>query len=333
MKNLFCCLLALGLISGSTAIAQTAKKEIRKEEKKKIIIKSDDGDQDERLEIEINNGNVTINGKPAKDYKGQKHIVIDDNEISINGDEVHIPRRGKMKIHCVGEGCERAFLGVVTKKADKGVTITEVMDESAAEKAGLKEGDIITNVNDKKITDEESLVQAVRSYKPDDSVDITYLHEGTEKKVKAVLGKNEEPFAMSWNMNEDFDHQFDGDMEPPVAMVGSRGSRAFAWSDDADMWAFRSDRPKYGMSIEDNADGDGAKVTDIEAGSNAEKAGLKKDDIITEVDGKPVKGLDELKGALKNSKDKTAFSFKILRNGKPETLTIKVPKIIKKAEF
>ena len=45
----------------------------------------------------------------------------------------------------------RAMLGVVTEEAENGVKVIEITDESAAKKAGIKEGDIITKVGDTKL--------------------------------------------------------------------------------------------------------------------------------------------------------------------------------------
>src|SRR6185436_2411230 len=94
------------------------KKEISKDSKKEIIIEENSSGKKEKMVIEINGDKITINGKPAEDYKGKKRIVIDD-DISINGDEVHIPRNGRMYLRGF-DGGNRAMLGVVTDKDDKG---------------------------------------------------------------------------------------------------------------------------------------------------------------------------------------------------------------------
>lgn len=59
-----------------------------------------------------------------------------------------------------GGGSGRRMLGVQT--ADDGVTIDGITEGSAAEKAGLKEGDTILEVGGKKVTDNQSLRDAIR---------------------------------------------------------------------------------------------------------------------------------------------------------------------------
>jgi serine protease Do len=335
-KTLYMLVPAFLLFSG-VALAQEKKKETKdtkKVEKKEIIIEEKSTGKSEKMVIVIDGDKVTINGKPADDYKGKKHIVIDD-DIIINGDRVHLPRKGR--VYAYGTGVSnKAMLGVVTGEDTKGAKVNEVIKESAAEKAGIKEGDIITKINDAKIEGHSDLVTVVGKMKPADVADVTFLRDGKEKKVKATLGKSKSPQAWSFNGNDDFhfdyDHNFDFHPSPPMAFATPRMSKGFRLNDD-DMWVFRSDRPKYGMSIEDYADGDGVKITSVDAESNAEKAGLKVSDIITEVEGKPIKGTDALREALMDSKDKATISMKVLRNGATESVTVRVPKLIKKADL
>jgi serine protease Do len=324
---------ALLLFCGVT-FAQSDKKAPEKKDKKEIVIEEKSSGKNEKMVIVIDGDKVTINGKSADDYKGKKHIVIDD-DIVINGDMVRVPRKHKLYVHNTdGYDNNKAMLGVVTEDDSKGAKVRKVIDESAASKAGLKEGDIITKVNETKIGDHKDLISSIGKMKPNDVADITYLRNGKEQKLKATLDKNNTPNVMAWNWNDDdhFNYNYDYHVSPPLAMGGPRGPRSFNFNDN-DMWVFRSDRPKYGMSIEDYADGDGVKITDVEEESNAAKAGLKKDDIITEVESTPIKGTDALREALSNSKDKPTISMKVLRNGASESITVRVPKVIKKADL
>jgi serine protease Do len=316
-------LLAASLLTTLTTTAQESKSSNKKE----IIIEEKSKNKSEKMVIVVDGDKVTINGKPAEQYKGKKRIIIDD-DISINGDEVHIPRNGRMYIRGFDDE-NRAMLGVITDKDDKGAKVKEVRKGSAAEKAGLKAGDVITKVNGTPIKSSDELVATVRKSKPNDVADVTYLRDGKENKVKATLGKSDTPMAMTWNMDHD---NFNFKMDPPIAMVGPHGPHPYIYKDN-DMWMFRNDRPKYGMSIEDNEDGDGVKITGVDSGSNAMKAGIKENDIITEADGKAVKGTDELRDILGDLEDKSTISVKVLRNGATENITLRVPKVIKKADL
>lgn len=63
-------------------------------------------------------------------------------------------------------------------------TLKTVSPDSPAAKAGLKPGDVIIKVNDRKVNTPESLIVALRSVNQDGEVSLTYLQNGQEKTVK-----------------------------------------------------------------------------------------------------------------------------------------------------
>jgi len=63
---------------------------------------------------------------------------------------------------------------------------------SAAEKAGLKEGDIILEFNGEKITTENTLAKIIMKYNPRDKVVLKILRNGQEQRVEATLGERNE---------------------------------------------------------------------------------------------------------------------------------------------
>ena len=68
-----------------------------------------------------------------------------------------------------------------------GAKISDVNAGSAAADAGLKNGDVITKVDDTLITDADSLVATVRAYRPGDKVTVTYTRDGAEHTVSLTL--------------------------------------------------------------------------------------------------------------------------------------------------
>jgi len=64
-----------------------------------------------------------------------------------------------------------------------------VVPGSAAEKAGLKEGDIILEVDGQKITPRNSLGKIIRAHLPGDKITLKILRENKKKILKAVLGR------------------------------------------------------------------------------------------------------------------------------------------------
>jgi putative serine protease PepD len=72
----------------------------------------------------------------------------------------------------------------------QGATLGVVTPGGAADKAGLKAGDVVTAVNGKAIASGDALVAAVRSHRPDDEVTVTYTRSGQSQTTKAKLGSD-----------------------------------------------------------------------------------------------------------------------------------------------
>ncbi|MFQ5603088.1 MAG: PDZ domain-containing protein [bacterium] len=68
-----------------------------------------------------------------------------------------------------------------------GVLIWEVFEGSPAEKAGLKAGDVITQLDEEKISDAEDLIATLEEYEEDDEVKIKYIRKGQAAEVEVVL--------------------------------------------------------------------------------------------------------------------------------------------------
>jgi putative serine protease PepD len=68
-----------------------------------------------------------------------------------------------------------------------GATIDEVLADSPAQDAGLEDGDLITHVNGKRITDGIALIVAIRTYQPDDQVEFTVVRDGDQQNIVITL--------------------------------------------------------------------------------------------------------------------------------------------------
>jgi putative serine protease PepD len=68
-----------------------------------------------------------------------------------------------------------------------GALVREVSPGSTAADAGLQQGDVITRVDDRAITDADSLVATIRSYRPGDEVEVTWQRDGEEQSATLEL--------------------------------------------------------------------------------------------------------------------------------------------------
>jgi len=90
-----------------------------------------------------------------------------------------------------GETPTHARLGIQVGDAETGeaagAVVREVTSGSAADKAGLESGSVITKVDDHRVTGADSLVATIRSYRPGDSVSVTWTSGGQEQSAEIVL--------------------------------------------------------------------------------------------------------------------------------------------------
>jgi serine protease Do len=230
-----------------------------------------------------------------------------------------------------------AFLGVTTESEGDGVKIVEVSKGSAAEKAGLKKDDIITKVDEEKITSPDVLSDVIGFKKPKDEVKIKYKRNGKENTVKAALGKRKEirSFALGGHPGAGGDlHTFTMPPLPPMPNTNMEGFNEDFNNDfgNGNAFAFPS-RKKIGLKIQDIEEGNGVKVINVEDSSAAATAGIKKDDIITEINGKKIENTDDAREELVPDEDKKLYQIKINRSGAEMSFDVKIPRKLKTANL
>lgn len=316
----------------SALLAQEDKDKAKAEKKEKkdvqSIVITRTGDVNGKTVIEINGDKVLINGKEAKD-NDDVHVNVN----TIKGANAYRYNMNNGRVWSIGsdddqaslfsEDANRAMLGVVTEGNDEGAEIESITKESAAEKAGLKKGDVITKIADRKIESTDDVTETIRSHKPGDKVDITYLRDGKEQKATAELGK--------WK-----GIKMNAVRAPRLESLGGNWGATttpepFVWNGSA---YYPGGRPRLGLSIQDTDDGVGVKVLDVDDDSNAAKAGLKEDDVIVGIDDKDIKSTDDVTRIMREAgKDKYTFNFRVKRDGKVQNMEVKMPRKLKTTDL
>jgi serine protease Do len=309
------------------------------------------GDKDSKVTIEIRNGDFYVNGRPLEKFDDQNIEIekrkMDDDEpmLSVapspfreynwNQDRFQreMERNLSMQAQRNMQDAQRkstdayryksnaAFLGVSSRKAETGgATILEITKSSPAEKAGLKKGDVIIKVNEEKIESPDNLFETVHQLKPWDKVKITFKRDGKEQTVSAILDKS----AMMDRSKMDpevFNYKYEYNMRDMPNLPGM----------ESPLWGPMP--PKIGIKAQDSEEGKGVNVLEVTEGSAADKAGLKKGDVITSFDGNEVNSANELIEQVRGSMEKSNVKVKILRDGKQQDLDIKIPRKLKTAEL
>ncbi len=356
-------LVALVLLFQSSGFAQTAEAVPDKVSKDtavnhlrgydEIIIKRK-SDKDAKVTIEIKNGEVLIDGKPASDYQDEdisvrkrKIKVLDGRTFSFAGPEGDIlpppppgepGEPGEMRIYGApspfrngdggwsyegkkGRAPNQALLGVSSEKTPEGdgALVRDISDSSAAEKAGLRKGDIIVKVDDISVDNPEELSEAIHKYKPEDKVTITFYRDKKKQQVTAVLGKaHKMTQTFQYSMPDMQGFEFKKIMPPMDNFPGFEGFKG---------------RARLGIHAQDTEEGKGVKVLEVDEESAAAKAGVKEGDIITRFDGKEVNSASTLAEAAQASKAKPSVHINLLRGGKPMDFEIKTPRKLRTADL
>jgi serine protease Do len=337
IKKISFILVAVALMAPASLLAQREEKDKEAKEKKEgeQIIITRKNNKDEKIVVEVTGDKVIVNGKEIKD-DNDGDVTVRRHKIkdvwAYGGENAPTgtwPGSDNFKMFDMDEN--RAMLGVTTEQADNGVEIQTITKESAAEKAGLKKGDIIKKIDDQEIESPDDLSESIQDHKPGEKVTITYLRDKKEQKVTTELGKwkGANAFSMGTNGPNKYHYnyqQLEG-LEDQLRSIPRIAAPNMSWS-----WSGGSG-PKLGISVQDTENGKGVNVIDVDEDGNAAKAGIKEDDIITEVDGKLVNSTDEIAKLIRESKEKTSVKVKLLRGGKVQTVEVKIPRKLKTTDL
>jgi serine protease Do len=182
----------------------------------------------------------------------------------------------------------RGWLGVVIQKVTpelaghfnvaepQGALVSRVMPGGPADEAGLKRGDVIVEFDGKKVDEMNDLPRMVASTPVDKKVKIVVVRDGDRTTLGARVGKMEEP--------------------QETQLASARGS---------------SSSENYGLRVQQLTpelaarlgldDEKGVLITGVEPGSTASDAGLRREDVILEVDKQPVADVSDLESRLESA--------------------------------
>ena len=179
-----------------------------------------------------------------------------------------------------------------------GALVAQVEPDSAAQKAGVKEGDIIKSVDGKDITTVRDLTRTIAAFTPGSTVKLGVLRDGKDQTVSAKLGDYSKAGKQA-KASDDENKGQDGKVQP--------GSFGFSL-------APLSPESRQQLGIKDNVKG--ALITAVESGSPAEEQGLRAGDVIQQVGREAVDSPKDASAKLKEAKDGTKpVLMKVYREG------------------
>lgn len=200
------------------------------------------------------------------------------------------PERGYLgiSINPVGEDLADA----VGLEKNRGEFVARVVAGEGADKAGLKEGDIVLKVDGRDVTPEATLSYIVANIKPGTRIPLDILREGKPMRLNAVVGTRppEEKLAQS-NFNPEENKEFDKDTDTPDAKVIRDAIGLSVIPIDAEI------ARQLGMG----ADTKGV-VIDVPGQGTGAQAGLRRGDVIVSATYQPVSTPAALATAIRSAK-------------------------------
>lgn len=203
-------------------------------------------------------GNVGIGfAIPSNMMKNLINQIIEFGEI----------RRGVLGVS--GRSVNSDIAEAMELETNQGGFVEQVMPNSAAEKAGIEAGDVITKINGKKVRTFEELRGKIGSLGAGKKVKLTVIRDGKQKTYTATLQKAENTNIAAENIHDMLD----------------------------------------GAKLENSSKMNGIEVTAIEENTKAQAIGLRKGDIITGVNKTRTNNIAELRSFFKDNKGVFALNI------------------------
>ena len=184
----------------------------------------------------------------------------------------------------------RGYLGVMIQDLDankakvlglenkKGAFVTMVVEEGPAGKSGIKEKDVIISLNSMPIEDSNQLRNDVSTLRPGDTAVFSIIRNKLLQSVPVVLGKRPGEGSISNSYQQ---QKYD----------------------------------LLGLIIEDNLEGNGVIISDIDTDGEAYQNNLRKNDLINEINNSTIRGTNDYYTEIEKYKSGDVVMLRIVRNG------------------
>ena len=210
---------------------------------------------------------------------------------------------------------------------ERGALLGKIVPDSPAAKAGLKENDVVSEINGQRIEGVEQFRRMIHEIPAGRSANLTVWRDGRSQSIKVTVAKHE---AGNMKVFADGPKSFAFKMPTLPEMPDLSGLehlRSFSMISPGqpllgiDAENLRGEFGKYFGA----PDGEGVLVRGVFANSAAAKAGLKVGDVITSLNGDRIHSASELREKLLTSHDAKSVKLGVIRNKSELTLSVELP--------
>ena len=295
-------------------------------QERRVVIEHD-GDGSGRL--------IVQNGQDDAQDKGGKRVIVR----KVQGDDgpaFDIFGMGGSRVGMVVRDVETADVSKEKLSGTAGAIVTEVVQASAAEKAGVKVGDVVTAFDGERVRSARQLERLVEETPAGRTVKIALQRAGapitldvTPEAPKMTQMRPGEGGDMFWEKRAP---------GPGQQFHGPEGGMPFKFEVPSGRFDFDSEpflaagRGRLGVRVQDLSDElagyfgvkSGVLVAGVEADAPAAKAGIKAGDVITAVNGQAITEPGELRREVAKVEDGKTAELSVTRDKKPLTLKVEV---------
>jgi serine protease Do len=219
-----------------------------------------------------------------------------------------------------GEEIERGFLGVSIQPVNddladslglahnRGEFVQTVQADGAAARAGIKAGDVVTAINGKPVTAEQTLSFLVANIKPGTRIPIDLLRDGKEVRVTATVGKR--PSEAELRRQQ----MFDPDAEPDETPESSDGTI----EEKLGLQVLQL-TPQIARQLGADEETSGLVVGAVDPNADAARKGLRRGDIIVSANYRDVNNIADLEAIVTDAEGtgREAVLLRVQRRGGP----------------
>ena len=177
---------------------------------------------------------------------------------------------------------------------DGGVLVGEVIADGPSEDAGMKQEDVIIEINGKPVSSGDQLIDVVAATPVDSTVPIVVIRDGERKTLHVKIADRAELFSKNEGLTPGPSDEDEQDAEVVFGFSVSNLSAA----------------EREQLSYEES---DGVRVTEVKQGSFADDIGLNANDIVVAINRKPIKRVADIEGAQEGLKAGDDVAVKVMR--------------------
>jgi len=200
----------------------------------------------------------------------------------------------------------RGWLGVMIQKItpelaksfglnqSEGALVGDVIPDGPAFKGGVKRGDVIVRFNGEDVKDMEDLPKIVAATTPNSVVDVEVIREGSKKTLQVTIEvlKDSQPLVVAKTAD-------------PLGMQVQDITKELAQS----------------LQLEDT---EGVLVSDVTPGNSAAESGIRRGDVIAEMNRNPVNSMKDYQRLLGSVEKGASVLFLVKRGGTTIYIAVKV---------